>query len=692
LAELGWFSIARLGLLWLLLTLDLLYFCPKNPVSFLWINSHLEPGNRVFSMVSNIVSRLRTRKIFFLPMNEKDFLSTFLLLLWVPAALWLFFRPHEFIIGGADAGVYVNLAASIAESGRIVINDTILADLDPALYPALLRALPPTDNASIIAPYYVLPGFYIIGEPAGQITPQFFHLHPVWQAVAYELGGVRAALMLTGLWASAGSLAVYLLVRHLSGQAAALLALLILSLNALQVWFARYPTTEMLTQFLLWTALWALLLWLRALTTGQQRQEVALFGLLAGLAMGQLFLVRIDMYFLLAVPGLLWLGLWRSGRPLSITNWFFLPLGLLTSHSLIHAAWQSRPYSYNLFAYGLNLLKRNWLLPLVAILILAGVLLLFGRYAHHLSRLARYRRPLLLAAVTGIILLAVYGWFLRPSLGQAAVRADWFGGGQWPPTDHEHLLRLGWYLSPIGLCIAILGTCLMIWRMDRQTAVLLAVGLTFSLLYLWRIQANPHQIYASRRYVPVTLPFAIVAGAYFLNTVAHYFKSLSKKQVWPAAVVTVLALLWLAGTGWAARGFISQVDYRGIITQVEELNEQLDPNSILIFNDTAAVTKGDIIGTPLQFLHGHTVYSLRDPLALNQEIFRTAVAGWQAAGHTVYWVGPPGPIDSLTGPPFTVTIQSQHLEGTYDHKPVNIVRPQWLLEISKVSEREQIQP
>ena len=193
------------------------------------------------------------------------------LLAWVLAAAWLFFRPHEYVLGAADAGVYVSIGASIAREGSIVIRDETLAGLDETLYPALLRPQP--DNPA--AAYYLFPGFYVDGEPAGEITPQFYPLHPVWQAVAYSLvaasqaatpaatpDAIRAALLLNGLWATLGSLAVYLTVRQFAGWETAALALVALSLTALQVWFARYPTTEVLTQYLLWTGLCAMGMWL----------------------------------------------------------------------------------------------------------------------------------------------------------------------------------------------------------------------------------------------------------------------------------------------------------------------------------------------------------------------------------------------------------------------------------------------
>jgi 4-amino-4-deoxy-L-arabinose transferase-like glycosyltransferase len=474
-------------------------------------------------------------------------------------------------------------------------------------------------------------------------------------------------------------------VRELIGREAAVLALVMITLNALQVWFARYPTTELLTQFLLWLGLWALILWLKVIQRDEPEEGrlVAFLGLLAGLALGQVFLVRIDMYFLLVVPAVLWLWLRQKGRWRRAYNWFFLSLGLLTIHSLVHAVWQSRPYAYNLFGYGLNLMQRNWLIPVVAVSLGIGVLLFFGRFMGQLEKLGKYRRSIVLGAIAGVILLALYGWFLRPVLGETVVRPDWFGGGQWPRTDHENLVRLGWYLSPVGIGLAVAGICLMIWRLKRQTAVILTIGLLFSLLYLWRIQANPHQIYASRRYVPVTLPFAVLAGAYLIGGIARLDRGWLKGR-YAVGIAAVLALVWLAANGLAARGFISQIDYQGIIPQVSALNEQLEPDSILIFNDAAAVTNGDIIGTPLQYLYGHSVYSLRDTVALDSQVFETAVAGWQQAGHSVYWIGDVGPLELTVENSFSEVIESEHLEGVYDRKPVNIVRPRWVLEISKI--------
>ena len=231
-------------------------------------------------------------------------------------------------MGGADAGVYVNLGANIARTGGILIHDPTLAALDPSLYAALLRPLPPSE----LTPYYLMPAFYVPGTPAGLIIPQFYPLHPVWQAVGYALGGLRAELLVTPLWGLLGALAVYFTTRRLWGWRAGLLALAALSVTAMQVWFARYPTTEMLTQYLLWTGAWALIAWM------DKREPRGLWAVLAGGALGQVFLTRIDV-----CPA----GLAGTGWHLAVVDARLAPArcvvlctasSALAAHSLIHGA------------------------------------------------------------------------------------------------------------------------------------------------------------------------------------------------------------------------------------------------------------------------------------------------------------------------------------------------------------------
>jgi len=657
LAEVGWFSIELLAAVWFIAVLVLAT-----------VNFRLRRKNQP-ATTSESKEQLVER------FNLPGWIQYVLLAIWLVAAGWLFFRPHEYVLGAADAGVYVNLAANIDKTGKILIDDPTLADLDPALYPALLRQIPSQDQASRVAPYYILPGFYVTGSPAGRITPQFYPLHAVWQAIAFGLGDVQATLLMTGLWALLGGLAVYLSARRITGWEAAFFGILGLTLNALMVWFARYPTTEALTLFLLWAAIWSLMIWLKG------ERHLALWGFLAGVTLGEVFLTRIDTYFLLALPVGIFLWLYWSGRWRRQHLWFFGPVILLTIHSFLHAWQQSRPYFVGIFAYGIGILERNWMPLLFALIICIVILIFVGRHRGQLNQLERYKKPLLWVAVLTVLLLVTYGYFIRPNIGIVeSTNEYWYGGEQIPAgLDKQNLLRLGWYLTPLSIALATVGICLMLLEINRQTAVILFVGLLFSLLYLWRIQANPHQIYSMRRYVPAVLPFAMVAIAFFFGWL---FKS---DQRWIRFAGIVLGLTWLFIIGLSARQYIKQVDYAGILAQLENLDDQLEPDSILIFNDSSPISSGDLLGTPLRFLFGHDVFTLRQAELLDEIAFRLTVENWLENGRQVYWIGDAGSLSSYglnPGPTVQTTISSYHLEASYDKKPEQLANPTWVLDIT----------
>ena len=669
LAEVGLFSMGRLALVWLLLVgalvaLDLWRVkTDRRPPS---ADRHPPSATRYLPLATNP-----------LPWPELVFLA-----IWAVAAGWLFFRPHEYVLGAADAGVYVSLGASIAHEGRIVITDETLAALDPALMPALLRPLP--DDP--VAAYYLLPGFYVIGAPPGEITPQFYPLHPVWLAVAYGLAeataaptaeAIRAALLLNGLWAALGALAVYFTVRQFVGWQAAALALVALSLTALQVWFARYPTTEMLTQFVLWSGLCGLGHWLGGDGPGK------LWALLAGVSLGLVFLVRVDMLVLLPLLALLVFWLLAGGRRAAAAGtlgWFLAPLGLLVTHSFAHAWFQSRPYFVVHSGLGLRLLQVNWAIPVVAVLAAVAFLWLLRRSeARFLAGYARYRRMALGALIGVTLIVAVYGWFVRPAIGAPVARQDFFSGGSVPLTDHENWRRLGWYLSPVGVWLGVAGTCLLIWRANRRMVMVLAVGALFAMLYLWSLQANPHQVYAMRRFVPAAVPFLTVAAAALLGWLVGL------RRPWPVVAVA-LAVVWLGGLAWSARGFVSQVDHRGLTAQLDALDGAFAPDSVLLFHDAVPIGAGDFFGTPLQFIYGHNAFALRDPDPPGADLVR-AVEIWHNSGRAVYWIGDPAWLDAHGYEYETnvVTLTSRRLEESYEHKPAAILDDEWVLRIARIA-------
>lgn len=598
-------------------------------------------------------------------------IETFLLLTWLVIAIPLFFRPHEVVIGIGDAGVYTTLSGHIATEGSIRKYDPLLAKLDTRLYPAFLRT-PEGENR----PYWQ-PGYYVLDE-TGWITPRFYHLAPAWQAIAYSLAGVNGSLFMPPLWALVGALMVYLTGRRLWGWQFACLALWAVSFNALQLWFARYPTTETFTQFLIWLGMWAFLVW----ADDWYKQKI--WGLVAGVAWGSLLLTRIDTILVLAVPFLLLFNLWRQGKLTRPVGWFYLPLLLLTGQAILHIWVFSRSYFLELADY-LWRLAVYYAQQYPLLLLLVGVLLAllfaswssFNRLKETIPSLSQFSQFLEERKVVQYFLLllviaaGIFLWFIRPALvTEPFMMPDSFSGQAIPTYDDENFVRFGWYVSVITLGWAIAGWALWTSKIDRRAWPVLCVGFLFSALYFWSSLANPHHIYVWRRYLPAVLPFAVLGCTYFVRWLwmqpAEWFKGVSIT----AAAVWLVALLWMA------RGYTAQVDYVDSVNQINALAQNFPAGSVLLFNSPGLVDQGDFLGMPLAMLHNQHVFVLRDPEKLEATLLDQAIDEWQSTGRTVYWInnpaGHPWPIPTRplpTTPTFTYQINLNYLEATYDRKP-----------------------
>ncbi len=567
LAEIGLFSLLNLLLAWL--------FAVGILLLLTWRSWRVQ-GSRALKKELDDIDLTETQG-----RGRAVKLEALILVIWIILVGWLFFRPHEYIMGGADAGVYVSLGAEIAQNGDFQIFDESLAKLNPALYPAVLRPLP----TNPIASSYLVPGFYVTDAGDGAITPQFYPLHPVWLAIAFALStshveGIYAELLMAGLWMTLGALAIYLTMREIAGRTTAVLALIALSLAALQVWFARYSATEALTQYLLWAGLWGSVMWLGG------RRPSSLWAFLTGIMLGSVFLVRIDVLIMLPIFILLIVALWARGWRKS-DYWFLIPFAALVVHSFVHAVWLSAPYFYEHIGFGLRILWRSWLVPVAALfigLVFIGLVYFFrGRF----SALRRFQRPVKLMLIGVILASAIYGWFIRPYTAEPILIPDAYSQTTLLLTNHENWIRLGWYLFPTGIWLGVLGSCLLVWHAQRKTAVLLAVGLLFSAIYLWDVRANPHHVYVMRRYVPAVVPFFIISTSYLIGWMFKKGRDRQPSQPKEGYGLQVLGaflmIVWLFGLAWSARGFISQVDHKEVVAQLTAIESQLQPNSVLNF-------------------------------------------------------------------------------------------------------------
>lgn len=601
----------------------------------------------------------------------------------------LAFRPFELVLGPRDAAVYPATGAQIARHGGIVIHDPLVSDLarfqvgtewngrklDRGAKATCLRAVlnlrerealythlfSPQHPGRFFYAYARMPGLFVADLERGTIVPQFYHLYPTWLAIAFSLLGLRSGLLMTPYLMLLGGLGVYLTARRLLGGWTALVGYLLLSLNALQVWFARYSVSEGATQFLFFLAAWALL--------RLEEEEEAFWGLLAGVAFGLIGLVRVDFFFawLLLLPFLLYR--WVTHRFTRGYRALLAALGVLAVHTFAQLFTLTWGYTLNSYYhriqdwFTLSWLVQPFLTPVlreyfhgrtpvmhqpwrlayelgVPLLGLAGLLALRRSSACRArigTWLARHRRGLLACGAALFLLLAAYAYLVRPGILTPEVLRhplrnrlvlEGYIGAPVPEGAKANLVRLGWYLSPLGIALGIVGAAVWILkRTDRRSAFFLLSGLFYLAFFTYELYGEEHHVYIMRRYVPVVIPFLSVAMALALTELAR----LRRAGRLAAAVLGAAMVVYLVYTGIP---FYRHQEYRGALKQIESLAMRFRPDDVLLLIDDARDAPF-AIATPLQYLFERpSLVIVRE--RPNGVLLETQIRRWWAQGRRVY--------------------------------------------------------
>ena len=623
---------------------------------------------------------------------------------WALLAIGLVFallvaRPFEVVRGGLDAGVYPLTGFSIARTGGIVVHDPLIAEIARRAEAGEVDAqhvmgnfLAPQDPVRFIATRLRSSGFFInAGEWAeGRIVPQFFHLWPVWIATATAFGGSHTGLLATGGWALLGVLLIGLLGRRLAHPLVGVGAAAFLALNSVQVWFGRMPVSEALAQALTLAGLWAF-----SHFADEPRGRAGVWwGALAGVAIGQLALARIDFFWAVG-PALLFLlyiavtHRWRAGHTAMA-----LALALLLLHAALHVVFIARAYFFDtgysplgqvsaivewftlpfitermrvqMLARPLSALRYPWRLPLeIALLVAFAALLVFLWRRPRPIRageawLIRHRARLLGALALVFGLLAFYGYIIRPQIVDAellrapfspaarARLAGYIGAPIAVPQgmketvarDQANVVRFGWYVSPLGVILGVIGG-LLLWRrgLDRRSWLCLLVATAYALFYFKSLYGTggATYIYILRRFVPAVLPAWSLAMAYALWCLAH-----GRRWRWPRrGLAAGLGLLLVLFFGFTGRNVYAHVEYAGAIQQFAVLARLFEPDDVILIRgggaDVSARDATDIVAGPLTFLHGLNALTFKgsNPIPY-ADALAGQVARWTGEGRAVY--------------------------------------------------------
>jgi hypothetical protein len=544
-------------------------------------------------------------------------------------ALALQAYPSEYVMGGRDPGVYVAAMGTIGRTGHVAWTDPTVLSIPPEDRELFFRHPVTNDDYS----WGRFMGFPLERPETGRVVPLFFHLFPAFGAFLFQAMGPRGALATPCVFGVLGTLSFFAAWRRLFGPAPALLGALFLCLNVVQVWFARYPMSEGMTQFLLFLGLFAFRLW-------EERGSGA-FGAIAGAAFGLAVLTRIDS-LLVVVPLGLYVAIRRAHGelPWSALRSVAVPFTLLAGHAFLHAAVWSRVYL-------LDIARRPyWAQPAHVWLLGAAAVIAALLLAHRLERpvvawMDTHGPLLRRALMAALVAAALFAYFVRPLL------SAWAGGDGNPPGsaladpgllrtlgysrlaahDAQSFVRLGWFVTPLGLVLGLLGLLAVIreWRRDWLFPVL--VGVTVALFYFYKIRVYNDYFFALRRFVPVVLPFVLGLAAFWICRVARR----RGPPRWVAgALALVLAAAFLKDT-WPLRRYR---DWKEAVRFTADTARFFGPEDVVIFEQPRSI---HLLSLPLWALHGVNALELArfnpDPARLQH-----LVSAWRGRYRNIYFV------------------------------------------------------
>jgi hypothetical protein len=456
----------------------------------------------------------------------------------------MFLPGFPYAAGDKDPGVYVIHGMAIAREGSTQFTDEV-ASRDDGRIPV-----------QYFGPGSRFPGLWSSEHSPGEVLPQFYHLFPALLATAHEVGGPSAVFHLNPLLGVVVAAATLLATRRAFGWATAGVAVALLCTNMLQVWQAKYPSTEIITQLFVIGAVLAVLV---AIDTGW-RPAAALAGFLVGCA----WLARPDGFLvvLLAVGVLASLVAFRR---FDARAWWF-SAGLAVSAPLVFF----QAYSFNsVYSYTTEVPKPAVFTAAVVFLVGAGavgrVLLprlgaLLGDRRQWLSDHVQVILGGAIVALTVVVLVVAWN------------REAWFGvdmlnrnGELIRSYDEQNLLRLSWFFTVPGLLLMVGGvavTGLQRWRANRW--VLVAPGLAILPVYLWAARISPQMMWWGRRFIPmVIIPMVVLIAAAIGWLLRGSGARALPRQLVGVALAGFLTLTYL-GQSWplhAHREFAGSYDY-----------------------------------------------------------------------------------------------------------------------------------
>ena len=520
----------------------------------------------------------------------------------VAVAFALYAHPAEYVLKDRDPGVYTVAAAKLARTGELLTRDP------------LVGAVASFHEFEHEAKH---PGFYIHGVDL--VVSQFFPGPFAWLGLGNLAGGIWGELYVVPVF---GVLAVgmaFVLGGELFGRWVGFVGAALLAVSYVQVWWARYPSSEIMTQFFVLAGLWLAARFVRGEGVGT--------GVLAGALLGGAMMIRVDAFLAaLVVPALILhdLLLGRSPR-----RWVSVcaPLLLAGGAMLLYAGTVGDRYLDLISELHVpdNVSRLSPYLLGGAFLVASAVLALrrsswSGGYGHLVA--LHGRRAALLAALA-VLGAGLWAYFVLPEPWEGL--PEYWGGDAGPIAefdayDRQVAVRVVWFLTPAVAVLGMVGFALVAYRLDAARALFLGAVLAFGFLYVALPNVAPDLPWATRRFVPAVFPgLCLLAGCAILEAGRTLGRVWSKwAGVYCAAALTVFALAWSVYVAWPVYGVR---ELAGAVEGIERLEEAV-PDSRVVYVELP----GEDYAATLDYIYGRPV------LAYERDQFRREMTDLREAG------------------------------------------------------------
>jgi len=546
----------------------------------------------------------------------------FIAILMLAGALYFLF-PTTYLLAGRDPGVYLVNGVHISDSGSydyetdVYLNDNY----------DKLKDLVKLGYVGIYSDYDK-----DLSENYGDLTTQFLPLFPSLLAVGYSLFGTAGLIRVNALLAVFSLSIIYIICKNAFDSKTGTIAILFLAISPAQIWTARNTLTEILSQLLFFLAMY----YFGAGWKEKQNMKAIICGALLGFS----GLNRIDTYIYGVGVFSIVLYCFFVNREKIRYTWVNALSYILSSMISLSVSWiYSRPYIIEHWNLGLKLLVTvNFCMLLLSLL--TGIAYVFWIKRYSEIDICGWFEKRHSGEIAGAVCFAVFllFYFIRPKVQ--------------PGFAGDAMRQFCWYSSVIAVIFMIFGIIVVLKNAKQYEYLFFLMGTCAVTLagYIINPSITPDHIWASRRWISVSIPFVMIFASVGL---LYWEKNKYYHYVQYASVFFIsVYLLYQSST------FLFTPILKGMEEQYEKVAQRLD-------DDTLYISQNEEIASILRYIYHKKVYYCGNTglsrkqmirfLSKNQECEMIGRAGvWPGIQTELVWAD---------------TISGTFLEKVYDKFP-----------------------